>query len=526
MDQRHTLLIAFLLNGLQYSAARYYLDVPIRLWAVKHSCVVIPCNYTYSDPKLPSDRIKGIWYSAIAENQKDTQFINSRAPEIHASFIGDLGSGNCSLQIHNIQPENSKVYRFRVDMEHFKYSYWPSVHLNVSDSPPHPIVIFPHQTSAEATEVILECSTVYTCPSDAPDLVWSSQIGQINLEHSYVAAGVWKVDSKQIINTSRKHDGMSISCYANYSSGAKSQVVAGNLSIIYKPEIVQNSHCKKNLSAISCECATVANPPANITWHDTGGNVSQTTGFSITSSFNGSKMVSRLEGMKMPPGGLWCMASNMEGSETHILPIYEKPQILLESQCNKMLGAIDCECVVMANPPAIITWNSTDRNVTEISGFSINSSFRGAKMVSRLEGAKMPPSGLQCTASNMEGSVSQKLPIYEDWTVPILIGGGIFVFLVMCVTCSVCARKQYSDIKGKTKCKNDVSTKDRKKKHHARRDDEDNNVGVVYENSGNIYMNSTSQNGKEDVYTNMEKEKGNKENKAVEEDIYINCLSH
>ncbi|KAM4015778.1 myelin-associated glycoprotein-like isoform 2-T3 [Anomaloglossus baeobatrachus] len=436
MDQRHTLLIAFLLNGLQYSAARYYLDVPIRLWAVKHSCVVIPCNYTYSDPKLPSDRIKGIWYSAIAENQKDTQFINSRAPEIHASFIGDLGSGNCSLQIHNIQPENSKVYRFRVDMEHFKYSYWPSVHLNVSDSPPHPIVIFPHQTSAEATEVILECSTVYTCPSDAPDLVWSSQIGQINLEHSYVAAGVWKVDSKQIINTSRKHDGMSISCYANYSSGAKSQVVAGNLSIIYKPEIVQNSHCKKNLSAISCECATVANPPANITWHDTGGNVSQTTGFSITSSFNGSKMVSRLEGMKMPPGGLWCMASNMEGSETHILPIY------------------------------------------------------------------------------------------EDWTVPILIGGGIFVFLVMCVTCSVCARKQYSDIKGKTKCKNDVSTKDRKKKHHARRDDEDNNVGVVYENSGNIYMNSTSQNGKEDVYTNMEKEKGNKENKAVEEDIYINCLSH
>ncbi|XP_073426704.1 myelin-associated glycoprotein-like isoform X2 [Dendrobates tinctorius] len=535
MDQRHTILIAFLLKGLQYSSAQYNLDVPTKLWAMKHSCVVIPCSYSYSDPKLPSERITGIWFSSIAENQKGPQFINSRTPERHTSFIGDLSSGNCSIKIHNVQPENSRIYKFRVEMEHFKYSYWPSVWLNISDKPPQPIVIFPNQIIPEATEVALKCSTVCTCPSDPPYLVWSLLVGQINVTYSYEGAGVWKVESKQVINTSRKHDGMSISCHANYSSGAKSQIIRGNLSIIYKPEILQKSHCKKNLSAIICECAAVSNPLANITWHHTEINVTQTSGFSINSSLNGSTMVSSLEGVMMPPGGLWCIASNIQGSVTHIIPIYEKPQILQESQCNKRLGAIDCDCVVIANPPAIITWSSTDGNVTDISGFSIISSSRGPKMVSRLEGAVIPPGGLQCTASNREGSVTQKLPIYVDWTVPILIGGGIFVFLVMCITSAVCGKrkcrkntisKSNSYIMEDTPFNSDISTKDGKKRHHSRRDSKDNNHCVIYENSGKIYMNSISQNVKEEIYVNTEEAKGKKEGKAVEEDIYINCYSY
>ncbi|XP_069597291.1 myelin-associated glycoprotein-like [Ranitomeya imitator] len=535
MDQRHNIFIAFLLKGLQYSSAQYNLDVPTKLWAMKHSCVVIPCSYSYSDPKPPSDRITGIWFSSITENTMGPQFINSRTPEIHTSFIGDLSNGNCSIKIHNVQPENSKIYKFRVEMAHFKYSYWSSVWLNISDNPPHPIVIFPNRTTPEATEVTLKCSTVYTCPSDPPDLVWSSLLGQVNVTCIYEGAGVWKVESKQVINTSRKHDGMSISCHANYSSGAKSQVTRRNLSVIYKPEILHKSHCKKNLSAIICECAAVSNPPANITWHHTGITVTQTSGFSIHSLSNGSNMVSSLEGMMMPPGGLWCIASNTQGSVTHILPIYEKPQILPESQCNKKIGAIDCDCVVIANPPAIITWRSTDGNITDISGFSVISSSRGPKMVTRLESAVIPPGGLHCTASNREGSVSQKLSIYVDWTVPILIGGGILAFLVMCVTGAVCAMRKCrknkisepnSYIIKDTTFNCDVSTKEGKKRPRSRRDVDDNDTCLIYENSGNIYINSISQNVKEEIYVNGDEDKGKKENRAVEEDIYINGLSY
>ncbi|XP_073513735.1 myelin-associated glycoprotein-like isoform X3 [Phyllobates terribilis] len=491
-------------------------------------------SYKYSDPKRPSEIITGIWYSYIdEESNKNTQFINSRTPVIHTSFIGDLGSGNCSIKIHKVQHENSKIYRFRVEMENFLYSYYPSVLLNISDNPPHPILIFPNQTIPEATDVTLKCSTVYTCPSDPPDLVWSSLEGEVNVMCSYEGAGVWKVESKQVINMSRKHDGMSISCHANYSSGTKSQVMRGNLSIIYKPEILQKSHCKKDLSTIICECAAVANPSANITWNHTEINVTQTSGFSINSSSNGSNTMSRLEGTMMPSGDLWCTASNIQGSVTHILPIYEKPQILQESQCNKTLGAIDCECVVIANPPAIISWNSSDGTITEVSRVSINSSSHGSKMVSRLEGAVIPPGGLHCTAINTEGSVSQKLPIYVDWTMPILIGGGILVFLVLCVTAAVCAMtkcrknnisKPNSYVMEDRTYNSDISTKERKKRHHSSRDDEDRNTCAIYGNSGNIYMNSISQNHEEEVYVNAEEEKGKKENKT--EDIYINCLSY
>ncbi|CAJ0947783.1 unnamed protein product, partial [Ranitomeya imitator] len=47
------------------------------------------------------------------------------------------------------------------------------------------------------------------------------------------------------------------------------------------------------------------------------------------------------------------------------------------------------------------------------------------------------------------------------------------------------------------------------------------------QNSGNIYINSISQqNVKEEIYVNGDEDKGKKENRAVEEDIYINGLSY
>ncbi|XP_075697002.1 uncharacterized protein LOC142662675 [Rhinoderma darwinii] len=529
MDHRRalSLLIAVLLKGLQCNAAEYYLEIPQKLWAMKHSCVVIPCSYTYSNPKLSSRRILGIWYSGIDGDKYDKVFIRNNTPKNTASFIGDLGNGDCSIKIDNIQSENSKNYMFRVEMKHFKFSYKNVVRLNVLDDPPSPILVFPSQTISEATEVTLKCSTTYTCSFNVPDLVWSSHEGQVNVTHNYQGQGLWKVESKQVFQLSRNHDGITLSCHANYPSGAKSQVVKGNLSISYKPEILQKSQCKRNLSAIYCECSAIANPPAIITWHSTDINVTEMSGFSINSSSRGTKAVSRLKGTVMPPGGLWCKASNSEGSKDFHLPTAEKPDIFQKSQCKRKLSAIYCECAAIANPPAIITWHSTDINVTETSGFSINSSSHGSKTVSRLKGTVMPPGGLLCKASNTEGSMDLHLPTAVDWTKLILIGGGILAFLILCITGAVCAIRKCKYTKRRSREKETL-----KPNNYITDNTEYNIVGNT--NYGKIrkcanrnpdhvfaavsFENKTNIEDSEEIYVNVKEEE-----EEEEERIYTNC---
>lgn len=526
MDWRRTLFIALLLEGLQYSATQYFIEIPKKLWAIKHSCVVIPCSYNYADPKLSSGDILGMWLDAINENAAYNLFMKSNTPANHASFIGDLGKGICSIKIHKVQPGDTKVYKFRVEMKHFKFSFMDIVRLNVLDNPPDPILDIPTQTLPEATTVTLKCSTTYTCSADIVDLVWTPDEGHVTVTRNYIGEGEWKVESKNVFQLSRNHDGAAVGCHAGYSSGAKSQVITGILSISYKPVILQNSQCKKKQSAINCECAAMANPPANITWSSSNIIVTETPGFSISSSSHGSKTMSSLKGAATPPGNLQCAASNMEGSVSHELPIYEKPHILQESYCKKNLSAIYCECAAIANPPADITWSSNDINVTETSGFSTNSSSHGSKTVSSLEGAMTPPRGLWCTASNTEGSVSHKLPIYVDWTTLILMGVGILAFLILCIIGAVFAIRKFrskqnksltpnSDITTNTTCIRYVSDKDMTMRYEKKYTED------IYEVVSQ--ENENCEDDEESIYNNVEKEEGDEDENEDEEADYINC---
>ncbi|XP_069802872.1 myelin-associated glycoprotein-like [Dendropsophus ebraccatus] len=595
MDQKSVFiaLILFITKDLQYSNA-YDIETPKTLWAVRGSCVVIPCSYNYLNPKLSSEKILGIWYNASNIHGKDDRFIESKFPKKYpeASFIGDLGDGDCSIKIHKVRLYNSQIYKFRVEMEHFRFSYMAIVQLTVLDNPPIPTLVFPNKTIPETTNVTLQCSTTFTCLADVVDLVWSAPGGHVIVSRNYEGEGVWKVESNITFQMSRNHDGMTVSCHAIYRSGAKSQVVKRNLWIGYKPEILRNSHCRKNLSAIYCECAAIAKPPANITWHSPDIIVTETPGFFINSSSHGSFIVSRLEGSMTLPGIVWCTASNMEGSESQNLTIYDKPEILQNSYCRKNLSAIYCECAAIAkppanitwhspdiivtetprffinslshgpfiasrlegsmtlpgivwctasnmegsesqnltiyenprilqasdcmkklsgiycecaaigNPPANITWHSSDSNATKVPGFSITSSSYGSKTVSRLEGAEMPPGGLSCTASNVDGSMTHNLPVHVDRMAPLLIAGGILAFLGLCITAAIFVIRKY-----------------RSEEENPPTPDSNIAIDAIYQNdfigkdqmkntcdSENIYANSIFQNEK-NVYTNMEKEK-------------------
>ncbi|XP_071969071.1 myelin-associated glycoprotein-like [Engystomops pustulosus] len=507
MDQKTTLFILFLLKGLLCTADQNHLTIPKSISTIKDSCVVIPCSYTYPNPKLSSGEISGIWYAAIDKLKGHIKFLSSTKPEDNPHFIGDLGTGNCSLIIHNVQPEDPKIYYFRVEMKHFKFSYSPTVTLNVLENPSCPTLVFPSQTIPEATKVSLSCSTHYTCSADVAVLVWSSQEGQVIVTRSYEGDGVWKVESKQTFNVSRNHDGMSIGCHASYSSGVKSQVMKANLSISYKPEILKESKCKKNGSAIYCECTAMAHPPASISWNSTGINVTETSGFSINSS-SGYKAMSRLEGAAMSPGDLWCTAENMEGSVSQNLPVYEKPQILQESHCRKNLSGIYCECSAMANPPASITWSSTGINVTETSGFSIKSSSHGNKTVSSLESTVMSPADLWCTAENTEGSETHNFSVHVDWMKPALIGGGILAIIFGVASAIIVI----------TKCRDNCRSKGKKTSNP-------NNYAI--ENiehdkalrGNNRMMRNTGSIGDENVYKNISYENGNDD---MNSDDYIN----
>ncbi|XP_072281457.1 myelin-associated glycoprotein-like isoform X2 [Pyxicephalus adspersus] len=406
--------IAFLLQEVFFcmTRAEYKIDAPAYISTFRSSCVVMPCKFQYEKSRAQQWTITGIWHL-----QSNQIFLTNRHDNHNdrAYFLGDLKNGNCSMVINPVHKEDASQFKYRVETDHFKYSYKQYIVLNVQDSPPIPVFDFPSQKLSENRTITVKCSTIYTCYLDAPELVWSSHLGQVTNARTDQGNGIWEVESKQKFITSRHHNGYSLTCQAKYPLGANSKIMNGNLQITYSPEILKESWCRKNVSSVYCECVAIANPPADIRWHiRTLNKTNSNNGFSSHSSTNGFRTVASLKGIMIPHADIWCNASNKEGSLSYNLPLYDSPEILKESRCRRNLTSVYCECVAIANPPADIHWDIHDLSMTNhTNGFSLYSSTSRTRTVATLKGIKIPHTHIWCNASNMEGSMSYSLLVHE-----------------------------------------------------------------------------------------------------------------
>ncbi|XP_071969502.1 sialic acid-binding Ig-like lectin 14 [Engystomops pustulosus] len=279
-------------------------------------CVSIPCTFTanYSNTFTNST---GIWTSTLSEPYDIVASNDKSIAEQKSNFklIGNPDIGDCTLTISDAKREDEGGYYFRfVDRRNSKMSYtYKEVKTTITMTDlSHKPVILHLDTLMDGVEKTVTCSPPGNCPATSLTFQWRKS----NIP------GTWRKNASTITFTPMlDDDNTTITCEMSHSKGKMTQRTLP-LHVYKKPQILQESQCRKNLSAIYCECLAMANPPASITWSSTGINVTETSGFSIKSSSHGYNTVSRLESTVMSPADLWCTARNTEGLVSQKIPIY------------------------------------------------------------------------------------------------------------------------------------------------------------------------------------------------------------
>lgn len=106
--------------------------VPSSVKGLRGSCVVIPCSFSYPNPREKPTQFKGIWM-----DDKVTIF-HPQHSEIQQNYqtrtklLGDVQNKNCTLMIDPLQASDTGPFRFRIEMKDFdNYSYSEKVSISV-----------------------------------------------------------------------------------------------------------------------------------------------------------------------------------------------------------------------------------------------------------------------------------------------------------------------------------------------------------------------------------------------------------
>ncbi|XP_072769101.1 myelin-associated glycoprotein isoform X3 [Nerophis lumbriciformis] len=198
--------------------------------ALVSSCVVLPCSFSHPKEPLPTSRLRGIWHR---ENQKDQRIYHKDNTMVLENFrdrtrlLGQLGQGNCSLEITPIQDYDNGPFCFRIELARTeddaptpdKFSFQEDcVTLKMLPDPPKPTLS--HGNAAiQGRPYVVSCSVRHTCPTHAPTLTWSRgtslDVTTINRE---VHLGFWEVQSILTIVPEATDDHTDVTCTAIFYS--------------------------------------------------------------------------------------------------------------------------------------------------------------------------------------------------------------------------------------------------------------------------------------------------------------------
>ncbi|XP_061572527.1 uncharacterized protein LOC133428310 isoform X2 [Cololabis saira] len=166
-------------------------DVPFRFNALTHSCVVIPCSFQDKED-IPMTR--GIW----SKKKGGIIFHNSRSRitdhfKDRTRILGDLNSGDCSLEIDDIKPFDNGPFCFHAEKNDNEYRFNNScVFVVMKVSPEKPVMTrVPTEVDAGST-VTVSCSVNHTCSSHPPEFSWSVPDITSQVSDTLMSQGVWQ----------------------------------------------------------------------------------------------------------------------------------------------------------------------------------------------------------------------------------------------------------------------------------------------------------------------------------------------
>ncbi|XP_053183192.1 myelin-associated glycoprotein-like [Scomber japonicus] len=209
-------------------------SVAKNLDALVTSCVVIPCSYTHAKDELPHSRLRGIWHLSTGLDQRiyhDDQTMILENYRGRTKLLGNLGQGNCSLEMIAIRDVDNGPFCFRVELVETgtetsgteKFSFVDNcVNFKMITEPPKPTLI-PPKTAIQGHPYMVTCSVIHTCPSHVPKLTWSRGTAEEILEvHREIHQGTWEAQSTLMFIAEEKDDHTDITCNARFSGGRTS----------------------------------------------------------------------------------------------------------------------------------------------------------------------------------------------------------------------------------------------------------------------------------------------------------------
>ncbi|KAG8143380.1 hypothetical protein E2320_000612 [Naja naja] len=401
-------------------SATWSSTLPSSIQALKGSCVVIPCSFTFPDSW-------DSWDSSVAWYQyrfwSYPEIYNSKMPsnvlpayQGRTEVVGNLKKGNCTLSINPVEMEDAMRYYVWINPDSVNHRFHDvTVQVELSD--------LGLVTEGDPTQV--SCSVLHTCPLSPPILTWNLDGSMAVTVQEYLTGGSWRTESSFSYIPSYKDHGRYLRCTATFPN--KQQIYSGiNLNIQYPPKnatilIIGNQRLKEGDDA-TLRCESRGNPPP-ITYHWFFGP--QKAPLKVA----GSGPEVKLKDIRRDLEPYHCAAENDVGMGEDSAPTFlNKPVIWPESNCtiSRTEEIITCYCVAEGNPPPRIEWNLLNLtipgefNSSELQA-DLNSWEQTIVSILRVPGSNFTQ--ISCKATNQHGISYITLPTIKAGNLTLLLIG-------------------------------------------------------------------------------------------------------
>ncbi|XP_069755242.1 sialic acid-binding Ig-like lectin 10 isoform X2 [Narcine bancroftii] len=326
------------------------------------------CSFEHPYQGIRSSNIAAMWLKYPCENTSPILYSNDRPNNDGVTFIGNLETKNCSLQINDVRINHTETYCFRFEIkDKDQWTGRPGVTLTVKARPSKPIISL-------SSELVDGVKTKLTCTSSEIDeqvnfiLVWHYLNGEFLKKHRSTLENR-KLNSNLDFTPSFRDHNKSIKCSVVSRVYSFEDETVKILKVKYAPKnitIQVNSRSRQEIKEydwVSLTCASNSNPEATYTWTKR------------EKSFNTKNGTLVFESISPSDSGIYhCTAKNYLGNQSseavEIRVQYAPKNVRIQlgggSQLEIMEGdKVSLTCVSNSNPIATHTWYKRDERKIE-----------------------------------------------------------------------------------------------------------------------------------------------------------------
>ncbi|XP_061452866.1 myelin-associated glycoprotein-like isoform X2 [Rhineura floridana] len=382
--------------------------LPSSIRALKGSCVVIPCSFTFPGSRASwGGKFSMAWYQYQSRGYPEiynSKSLGSVLPVYkgRTEMLGDLEMGNCTLSINPVRSGDAMSYYVWINPDSVKHRFYDvTVRVDIADTPSQLELSDPGLLT-EGNRTLITCSVMHTCPLAPPTLTWNLVGGKTVTVQKRLAGGAWRTESEFNYIPSHKDHSKYLQCTATFPN--QQQCRNGiYLQVKYSPKntvvsVVGNPNPKEG-DNVTLRCSSQSNPPAvNYLW--------------------------------------------FFGHQKAPLQAADKPVILPQRNCtmSRTGETVTCYCMAEGNPLPDIEWRLPNRTVPgDFNSSELQAALAswGQAIVGVLSGPASSLANVSCAATNHHGPSQSTVPTIQAADISLLLMasggavGGLLFFVLM-----------------------------------------------------------------------------------------------